>query len=128
MRLIDQGQGNNMMASSWMADSLREHVTDLNATNDISLEAAEGYSIRIELLYRELLATELEQGQLVDGQLEVLTNLAKAYETMNQLVGNMVAKRVASFMHLLPSVARLEGRLLKFLSTNFGVLSTSGSL
>ena len=89
------------MASSWMADSLRELVTDLNATNDISLEAAEGYSTRIELLYRELLATELEQGQLVDGQLEVLTNLAKAYETMNQLVDNMVAKRVtcASFLH-----------------------------
>ena len=73
-----------MMASSCtyvrMADSLRELVTDLNATNDISLEAAEGYSTRIELLYKELLATELEQGQLVDGQLEVLTNLAKAYE------------------------------------------------
>ena len=85
---------------------------------------------RIELLYRELLATELEQGQLVDGQLEVLTNLAKAYETMNQLVDNMVVKRVtcASFLHApCYTVARLEGCLLKFLSSNFGVLSTSGS-
>ena len=29
---------------------------------------------------KEMLATELEQGTLVDGQLEVISNLAQAYD------------------------------------------------
>ncbi len=38
------------------------------------------YKTRIELLYRETKRGETKQGTLVDGQLEVISNLAQAYE------------------------------------------------
>ncbi len=93
--------------SSWITDSLRALVADLGImdTRDVSSEVAESYKTRIELLYRELLATELEQGTLLDGQVEVLSNLAKAYENISELVDNLMSRVGTSTSFLCAPVA-----------------------
>ncbi len=68
--------------SSWMTDSLRALV----ATRDVSLEVAEGYKTRIELLYRELLATELEQGT------QLFRSLCLVYQVHQRLLKKEIKK------------------------------------
>ena len=75
--------------SQWLLDSLRILVSDLNASAEVTLEAAEEYMTRIELLYREMLATEIERGVLTENEVEVLLNLSRAYDSMSQLVDRM---------------------------------------
>ena len=75
--------------SQWLLDSLRILVSDLNASAEVTLEAAEEYMTRIELLYREMVATEIERGVLTENEVEVLLNLSRAYDSMSQLVDRM---------------------------------------
>ena len=74
------------MAESWIVQNLRAIITDLNddcTGNGITLDTAEGYKWRIELMYRDLLAKECLNGEINDAEGIALHYLAKAYNEMS---------------------------------------------
>ncbi len=82
----------------WLLDGLRMLVTDINAQTELTLEAAESYKVRIELLYRELLAMELESGVLSEYEAGALLNLSKAYDLMNGLVDRLTSVPPSNYL------------------------------
>lgn len=86
------------MSSSWLLESLRTLIDDLSGgtCGETTLEAADGYKRRIELIYREVLATEIVNGSLSDSEVETLGYVAQAYEEMSQLVDKLVTQPAAS--------------------------------
>ena len=84
--------------SSWLLESLRTLIDDLNTGNSgvTTLEAADSYKRRIELMYSELLATEIVDGSLSQTETEALGYVAQAYKEMSNLVDMLVARPVAS--------------------------------
>ena len=68
------------MSTSWIVQSLRAIVADLTdecSGSGISLDVAEGYRWRIEMMYQDLLAKELVGG-LCPVETGALTYLAQA--------------------------------------------------
>ena len=69
------------MSTSWIVQGLRAIVADLTdecSGSGITVEVAEGYRWRIEIMYRDLLAKELVNG-LCPQETGALVYLAKAH-------------------------------------------------
>lgn len=81
------------MGDSWIMQNLRAIVSDLSdecTFTEITLDVAEGYRWRIELMYRDLLAKELINGDLQGAEMEALGYLAQAYATMCQFIDSLM--------------------------------------
>ena len=79
------------MSSSWILQGLRAIVADLTdecSGSDISLDVAEGYRWRIEMMYRDLLAKELVGG-LCTQETGALAYLAQAYQAISEFVDSL---------------------------------------
>lgn len=77
------------MGESWITQNLKAVIADLTdecSRSGITLDAAEGYKWRIELMYRDLLAKECLNGDLCDSERCALEYLAKAYGELCQYV------------------------------------------
>ena len=81
------------MSDSWILQNLRVIVTDLSdecTFTEIIFDVADGYRWRIELMYRDLLAKELINGDMIEGEVEALGYLAQAYTTMCQFIDSLM--------------------------------------
>ena len=84
------------MGDSWIAQNLRAiiaNLTDECSGSGISLDAAEGYKWRIELMYRDFLAKECLNGELHSSERIVLGYLSEAHKEMCQYVDGLVMRR-----------------------------------
>lgn len=76
-----------------MVQTLRAIIADLNddcTGSGITLDTAEGYKWRIELMYRDLLAKECLNGEISDAEGIALHYLAKAYNEMTLYVDRLL--------------------------------------
>ena len=76
------------MADSWVAHALRSLVVELNGvedTNVVSIEEADAYMWRVELIYRELLVKEAS-GYLNDGERNALPFVIEAHSRIMQIM------------------------------------------
>ena len=76
------------MTRSWIRETLVSIVADLGSLGDsevVSLDQADVYQWRVELVYRELLAREVVGG-LDNGEREALPIVAEAYSRMVQVL------------------------------------------
>ena len=71
--------------SNWILQSLRALLSDLDGSGNYTYEVVDGYKWRIEMIYRDLLATELISG-LEGSENEVLGFLAQAYSAISHLL------------------------------------------
>ena len=81
------------MGESWITQNLKAVIADLTdecTGSGITLDAAEGYRWRIELMYRDLLAKECLNGELCDAEKSALEYLAKAYEELCQHIDRLL--------------------------------------
>lgn len=83
--------------ASWLLNGLRTLITDISTVSDLTLDAAESYKVRIELLYRELLALEVECGPLGVTELDALMNLSQAYDHMSHIVDRIATVSESAF-------------------------------
>ena len=91
------------MSESWIVQNLLAIIADLSdesTLENISLDAAEGYKWRIELIYRDLLAKEVVDGTLDDSDRHSLEFVAQAYTTMSQYVDTLECHPMTSTSHL----------------------------
>lgn len=75
----------------FLVDRWIKNACYILAQTELTLEAADSYIVRIELLYRELLAMELECGVLSAREAGALLNLSKAYDHTNALVDRLTS-------------------------------------
>ena len=77
-----------MASTSWISQNLRAVVDDLFAGTTVPYDIAEGYRLRIEIIYRELLAKEL-LGELDESEREAMKCVAEAYSLMSSYVNRV---------------------------------------
>ena len=73
--------------------NLRAIIADLSderTFTEITVDVAEGYRWRIEMMYRDLLAKEIINGDLQGAEMEALGCLAQAYATMCQFIDSLM--------------------------------------
>ena len=78
------------MSDSWIMQNLRAIIADLSDEckfTEITVDVAEGYRWRIEMMYRDLLAKELD---LQGAEMEALGYLAQAYVTICQFIDSLM--------------------------------------
>ena len=80
-----------LFPSQWLLDGLRILLADISTDTELTLDVAEGYKVRIELLYRELLAIEIEHGSLSTQEVSALLNLSKAYDQLSGIIDRWTA-------------------------------------
>ena len=83
------------MSDSWIVQNLRAIVADLSnecIVSELTIDVAEGYQWRIELMYRDLLVKELLNGDLQAAEKEALDYLAQAYGTMGQFIDTLMVR------------------------------------
>ena len=108
------------MGESWITQNLKAVIADLTdecTGSGITLDAAEGYRWRIELMYRDLLAKECLNGELCDAEKRALEYLAKAYEELCQhIVCSCILRKVLvqHSRHKCISQVLLEDQHLEF--------------
>ena len=81
-----------MMSDSWIMQNLRAIVADLSdecTITEITIDVAEGYKWRIEMMYR---ATELVNGDLQVTEMEALGYLSQAYITMCEFIDTLMVR------------------------------------
>lgn len=78
------------MTSNWMVQSLRSILSDFNNGHNTinSLDVADGYKWRIELIYRDLLAKQILYG-LDDCEEEALAHLGLAYLSISTFIDSL---------------------------------------
>ncbi len=92
------------LLTALIVESLKTLIDNLSSgTSGVTtLEAADSYKRRIELIYRELLATEIVDGSLSETEDEALGYVVQAYDEMSNLVDMLVVRPVASRFCTLP--------------------------
>ena len=81
------------MGDSWITQNLQAVIADLTdecSGSGITVNAAEGYKWRVELMYRHLLAKECLNGGLPCGETTALDYLVKAYRELCHYVDNLL--------------------------------------
>ena len=77
-----------MASTGCILQNLRAVVDDLFAGTTVPYNIAEGYRLRIEIIYRELLAKEL-LGELDESEREAMKCVAEAYSLMSSYVNRV---------------------------------------
>ena len=72
---------------AWVSQALKSIVADLEDKAYVSLEEADSYLWREELVYREMQVREAN-GSMNDEEKQVLQLIAEAYSKLNQVVEN----------------------------------------
>ncbi len=79
-----------MSLSQWLLDGLRILLADISTDTELTLNVAEGYKVRIELLYRELIIGERNRAWFIVYPRSEL-NLSKAYDQLSGIIDRWTA-------------------------------------